>query len=360
MHTRPSTHFPLLFTPMPSTQAVPGDKALRTRVLSFLHRMVESLGPHLLPSLPSAVRSLLPADAQAPALTDVLALLHQLAVRYKAALEPLMSEVRLALIDGCPQTLRAPQGLAEISLQSMPMSWQLTGSELLTSWGQGSVKNACGLHAGLSPGMAAWVPQADMKSGFWMCLVRMLFTSRLALDVVASKVRPYAGHAISPTSCTRMRLRLLAQHQAVQAFPKAVGRFGELLPTGWDWSAAKGGAMGATEGSTSEEAREFAEAQKGLYSLMGALVQNSLGHVLLKVLSLPHKCCAVLCCALLAGDWAGCPEGCLQGWVIMFAAAAPPSPQPLPSMFQKSAKRNQRGNQQAMHKRLLTSTSCNA
>ena len=76
-------------------QAVPGDKALRTRVLSFLHRMVESLGPHLLPMLPSAVRSLLPADSQAPALTDVLALLHQLAVRYKAALEPLMSEVRL-------------------------------------------------------------------------------------------------------------------------------------------------------------------------------------------------------------------------------------------------------------------------
>ena len=69
----------------------------------------------------------------------------------------------------------------------------------------------------------------------------------------------------------------------MQAFPKVVTRFSELLPAGWDWSAAKGGAMAATEGSTSEDAREFAESQKGLYSLMGALVLNSLGHVLLKV-----------------------------------------------------------------------------
>ena len=75
----------------------------------------------------------------------------------------------------------------------------------------------------------------------------------------------------------------------VQAFPKVVTRFSELLPAGWDWSASKGGALAATEGSTSEDAREFAESQKGLYSLMSALVLNSLGHVLLKVRS-PTAC----------------------------------------------------------------------
>ena len=41
------------------------------------------------------------------------------------------------------------------------------------------------------------------------------------------------------------------------------------------------GAMAATEAPTSEDARKFAEPQKGLYSPMGNLVQNSLGHVLL-------------------------------------------------------------------------------
>lgn len=55
--------------------------------------MVECLGAHLLPLLPSALQALLPPSANAADLGDVMALLHQLAVRYKADLGPLIAEV---------------------------------------------------------------------------------------------------------------------------------------------------------------------------------------------------------------------------------------------------------------------------
>lgn len=85
----------------PPPQVAPGDRALRARVISFLHRMVECLGPHLLPLLPSALAALLPRSAQPQDLNDVLALLHQLAVRYKGELAPLISEVRLGCCCVC-------------------------------------------------------------------------------------------------------------------------------------------------------------------------------------------------------------------------------------------------------------------
>lgn len=77
------------------------DRGLRARVISLVHRLVECLGPAALPALPAGVRALLPPDAAAPALADVLALLHQLAVRFKAALAPLLAEV------GPPNALHA-------------------------------------------------------------------------------------------------------------------------------------------------------------------------------------------------------------------------------------------------------------
>ena len=74
-------------------QVLPESKALRGRVISLLHRLVECLGERLLPSLPAALAALLPATADAADVTDTAALLGQLAQRYKAALAPLLAKV---------------------------------------------------------------------------------------------------------------------------------------------------------------------------------------------------------------------------------------------------------------------------
>ena len=74
-------------------QVLPENRVLRTRMISFLHRLVECLGDRLLPYLPSALSALLPLTADASTVSDVCALLSQLAIRYKAALAPLLAEV---------------------------------------------------------------------------------------------------------------------------------------------------------------------------------------------------------------------------------------------------------------------------
>ena len=76
-------------------QAAPNDRALRTRVISFLHRLVECLGPHLLPYLPDALSALMPPSTDRADLTDIILLLNQLMTRYKAALQPLLASVSL-------------------------------------------------------------------------------------------------------------------------------------------------------------------------------------------------------------------------------------------------------------------------
>ncbi len=63
-------------------------------MISFLHRLVECLGDRLLPYLPAALSALLPMTADASTVSDVCALLSQLAIRYNAALAPLLAEVR--------------------------------------------------------------------------------------------------------------------------------------------------------------------------------------------------------------------------------------------------------------------------
>ena len=65
---------------------------LRGRLISFLHRLVECLGERLLPYLPPALSALLPLTADASTVSDVCALLSQLALKYKAALVPLLAE----------------------------------------------------------------------------------------------------------------------------------------------------------------------------------------------------------------------------------------------------------------------------
>ncbi len=69
-------------------------------MISFLHRLVECLGDRLLPYLPSALSALLPLTADASTVSDVCALLSQLAIRYKAALAPLLAEVSCKFICG--------------------------------------------------------------------------------------------------------------------------------------------------------------------------------------------------------------------------------------------------------------------
>ena len=64
-------------------QVLPENRVLRARMISFLHRLVECLGDRLLPM-----------TADASTVSDVCALLSQLAIRYKAALAPLLAEVR--------------------------------------------------------------------------------------------------------------------------------------------------------------------------------------------------------------------------------------------------------------------------
>jgi hypothetical protein len=69
---------------------LPAHKQLRARFISFLHRMVESLGATILPYLPPALEVLLHVGADAQDLQDAMLLLNQLMMRFKAALAPLM------------------------------------------------------------------------------------------------------------------------------------------------------------------------------------------------------------------------------------------------------------------------------
>ena len=75
-----------------AAQVLPENRALRARLISFLHRLVECLGERLLPYLPPALSALLPLTADASTVSDVCALLSQLAIRYKAALAPLLAK----------------------------------------------------------------------------------------------------------------------------------------------------------------------------------------------------------------------------------------------------------------------------
>lgn len=78
-------------------QAAPHNRLFRARVISFLHRLVECLGPHLLPYLPGALSALMPQGMDRADLVEVFTLINQLITRYKAALEPLLASVRPSL-----------------------------------------------------------------------------------------------------------------------------------------------------------------------------------------------------------------------------------------------------------------------
>jgi hypothetical protein len=86
---------------------LPSNRALRGRVISFVHRMVECLGERLLPTLPAALAALLPAAADAGEVGDVAALLQQLAARFRGALLPLLAKARRRRSRGRTRRLQA-------------------------------------------------------------------------------------------------------------------------------------------------------------------------------------------------------------------------------------------------------------
>lgn len=100
-------------------QVLPENRVLRARMISFLHRLVECLGDRLLPSLPAALSALLPLTADAATVSDVCALLSQLAIRYKAALAPLLAEVR--------QPVHAPSHACEVN-------WTQIADHMMGRW----------------------------------------------------------------------------------------------------------------------------------------------------------------------------------------------------------------------------------
>lgn len=71
-------------------QTLPANKLLRARFIAFLHRMVESLMSAVLPYLPPALEALMGGGADVVDLSDVLALLQQLVMRFKEALAKLV------------------------------------------------------------------------------------------------------------------------------------------------------------------------------------------------------------------------------------------------------------------------------
>ena len=74
-------------------QVAPSNRALRLRVISFLHRMVECLGQQFLPYCPDFLSALLQSTSDKIDLMDVFTLVLQLITRYKAAVHPLLLSV---------------------------------------------------------------------------------------------------------------------------------------------------------------------------------------------------------------------------------------------------------------------------
>lgn len=62
-------------------RAFPSNKLLRTRFISSVHRLVECLGPTLLPYLPTALEVLVSSESDAADLSEVLSLVNQLMLK---------------------------------------------------------------------------------------------------------------------------------------------------------------------------------------------------------------------------------------------------------------------------------------
>ncbi|KAL3700068.1 hypothetical protein R1sor_018090 [Riccia sorocarpa] len=70
----------------------PKNKALRTRVISFLHRMVDVLGSAVFPVLPAAIQQLL-SDSEPKDLVEFILLINQLVSKFKVGMSNILQEV---------------------------------------------------------------------------------------------------------------------------------------------------------------------------------------------------------------------------------------------------------------------------
>eukprot|EP01018_Ginkgo_biloba_P004887 Gb_29796 [translate_table: standard] len=72
--------------------AFPKNKLLRSKVISFLHRMVETLGTAVFPYLPRAMEQLL-VESEPKEMVDFLVLVNQLICKFKSAMSAILEEV---------------------------------------------------------------------------------------------------------------------------------------------------------------------------------------------------------------------------------------------------------------------------
>jgi exportin-T len=82
-------------------QQLPRNKILRTRFLSYLHRMVECLGTCILPFLPRAFETLLHDQCDAGDIGDVVRLILQLLAAFPSQIEEQISVLLPSVIMRC-------------------------------------------------------------------------------------------------------------------------------------------------------------------------------------------------------------------------------------------------------------------
>ncbi|EFJ23763.1 hypothetical protein SELMODRAFT_174640 [Selaginella moellendorffii] len=78
--------------------AYPRVDALRSKVISFLHRMVDILGSSVFPILPTAIRQLL-LQSESKDLVEFIQLLNQLINKFKSAMNTIIQEIFPSVVD---------------------------------------------------------------------------------------------------------------------------------------------------------------------------------------------------------------------------------------------------------------------
>eukprot|EP00898_Chlorokybus_atmophyticus_P004220 jgi/Chlat1/479/Chrsp103S00979 len=78
-------------------QTLPQVKALRGKVISFVHRMVDCLGTSLFPYLPVAIQQLL-LDSEVRDVLEFIQLMNQIMSKFKAAILPIVQELLPAVV----------------------------------------------------------------------------------------------------------------------------------------------------------------------------------------------------------------------------------------------------------------------
>ncbi|CAK9198433.1 unnamed protein product [Sphagnum troendelagicum] len=77
--------------------SVPKNKVLRSKVISFLHQMVETLGSAVFPALPTIIQQLL-ADSEPKDLLEFIQLVNQLINKFKSSLRDILQDIFPAIV----------------------------------------------------------------------------------------------------------------------------------------------------------------------------------------------------------------------------------------------------------------------